>query len=214
MDGLAIRPVLWEMGQRLADSGYLVLLPDLFYRSGPYAPMNPAEIFSDPVKRDAMRAMVSAIGREQKLTDTRAFLDYLASRSDVKGDRYGATGYCMGGNMALTAAGAFPERFACVASFHGGNLATDQPDSPHAHIAGFGGYVYVAGAIEDASFPEEQKLRLEAALTEASVPHEVVTYEGAHHGFTMTDVPVYNRDAAERHWAALLTLLGETLAPA
>ena len=82
----------------------------------------------------------------------------------------------MGGNASLTAAGAFPDRFAAVASFHGGNLATDKPDSPHLFVGKITGRVYVAGAIEDASFPEEQKSRLEKALTEAGVDHLVETY--------------------------------------
>ena len=83
--------------------------------------------------------------------------------SDVKGKRFGATGYCMGGNASLTAAGAFPDRFAAVASFHGGNLGTDKPDSPHLFVKNISGRVYVAGAVEDASFSDEQKIRLEKA---------------------------------------------------
>jgi carboxymethylenebutenolidase len=211
MDGLAIRPVLWDMGQRLADLGYLVLLPDLFYRLGPYAPMNPAEVFSDQAKRDELMTMIRSVNRDMKIADTKAFITYLDSRADVKGDEFGATGYCMGGNYALTAAGAFPDRFNAVASFHGGNLASDQPDSPHLFIGGFTGRVYVAGAIEDASFPEEQKLRLEAALADAGVPHVVETYDGARHGFAVPDLPVFDHAAAERHWTELTNLLREAL---
>jgi carboxymethylenebutenolidase len=85
----------------------------------------------------------------------------------------------MGGNASVTAAGAFPDRFAGIASFHGGNLGTDKPDSPHLFVKNITGRVYVAGAIEDASFPEEQKIRLEKALTDAGVNHVVETYSGA-----------------------------------
>jgi len=129
----------------------------------------------------------------------------------VKGNRFGATGYCMGGNASLTAAGAFPDRFAAIASFHGGNLATDKPDSPHLFVGRITGRVYVAGAVEDASFPEEQRNRLERALTEAGVDHLVETYP-ARHGFAVPDLPSFDQAAAERHWAALFRLFDETLA--
>jgi carboxymethylenebutenolidase len=117
----------------------------------------------------------------------------------------------MGGNASVTAAGAFPDRFAGIASFHGGNLGTDKPDSPHLFVKNITGRVYVAGAIEDASFPEEQKIRLEKALTDAGVNHVVETYSGARHGFAVPDLPVFDKGAAERHWTALFKLFQETL---
>jgi carboxymethylenebutenolidase len=98
-----------------------------------------------------------------------------------------------------------------VASFHGGHLATEEPDSPHLFLGKLNGRVYVAGAVEDASFPDEQKNRLEQALTEAGVDHLIETYSGARHGFAVRDLPVYDEAAAERHWAALFRLLRETL---
>jgi len=212
MDGLGIRPAIWEMGQRLADGGYVVLMPDLFYRSGPYEPMIPSEIFGDPARREVlMTKFIGSLDSDKKISDAGAFSDYLATRSDVKGDRFGSTGYCMGGNAALTAAGVYPERFAVAASFHGGNLATDKPDSPHRTIGKTKAYVYVGGAIEDTSFPDEQKVLLEETLTEAHVPHLIETYPDAHHGWTMTDFPIYNAVAAERHWSTLLKLYGEML---
>jgi len=157
MDGLGIRPAMWEMGQRLADGGYLVLLPDLYYRLGSYPPKNPSQVLADPKLIQEFMKSVNSLDRDRKISDASAFIEFLSSRSDVKGDRFGATGYCMGGNCALTAAGALSDRFAAVASFHGGNLATDKPDSPHLFVKNITGRVYVAGAIEDASFPEEQK---------------------------------------------------------
>ena len=151
MDGLGLRPALWEMGGRLADGGYLVLLPDLYYRVGSYPPKDPAVVLSDPKARDEMRKLVMSLDRDRKISDTGAFIDYLLSRSDIKGDRFGTTGYCMGGNCSLTAAGAFPDRLAAIASFRGGNLATEKPDSPHLFVGKFRRRVYVAGAIEDHS---------------------------------------------------------------
>ena len=135
MDGPGIRPILWDMGQRLADAGYLVLLPDLYYRSGHYAPMDPATVFSDPEAKEHLMKLVNSLDRDRKVADAGAFVDCLASRPDIKGDRFGAVGYCMGGNCALTAAGALPGRFAAVASFHGSKLATGQPDKiGRAHV--------------------------------------------------------------------------------
>jgi carboxymethylenebutenolidase len=212
MDGFGIRPVMWEMGQRLADSGYLVLLPDLYYRMGSYPPIIPSEFLAKPNFRDELAKFVGSLDRERKISDAAAFIEFLSSRPDVRGRRYGATGYCMGGNFSLTAAGAFPERFAAAASFHGGNLATYKPDSPHLFVKDITGRVYVAGAIDDASFPEEQKERLERALTEAGVEHVVETYPGARHGFAVPDLPVFNVTAAERHWMALFKLFRDAFA--
>jgi carboxymethylenebutenolidase len=210
MDAPGIRPVMWDMGQRLADDGYLVLLPDLFYRWGPYEPVVPAEAFGDPEKRAAIMAKVYGLDRDKKVADADAFTAYLAAHPDVKGERFGVTGYCMGGNAALTAGGAFPERFAAIASFHGGNLATEDAESPHRFVGEITGRVYVAGSIEDASFPDEQKQRLERALGDAGVHHVVETYP-AHHGFAVPDIPAYDAAAAERHWAALKDLYAATL---
>jgi carboxymethylenebutenolidase len=210
MDGIGIRPVLWEMGQRLADAGYFVLLPDLYYRSGPYAPKDPKEIFSNPAAREEMMRLIGSLTPVRKRADTQAFLDFFAGHPDVAGQAYGVTGYCMGGTWSLTVAGAFPEKFAAAASYHGGRLATDQPDSPHLAAKHAKGRIYVAGAVDDASFPDEQKALLEKTLTEAGVDHKIETYE-AKHGFTMTDLPVYDEAAAERHWTTMLGLFAETL---
>jgi carboxymethylenebutenolidase len=212
MDGFGVRPAMWEMGQRLADGDYTVLLPDLYYRLGSYPAIIPSKVLADPKLREELIKFVASLDRERKISDADAFIEFLSSRPEVKCERFGASGYCLGGNASLTAAGAFPDRFAAVASFHGGNLATDQPDSPHLFLGNVTGRVYVAGAIEDASFPEEQKSRLEQALTEAGVDHLVETYPGAHHGFAVSDLPVFDQTAAERHWAALFKLLHETFA--
>ncbi len=210
MDGLGIRPVMWEMGQRLADGGYLVLLPDLYYRLGSYPPMVPAEVLADPKRREELMRFVNSLDRHRKIADAGAFIEFLSSRSEVKGKRFGATGYCMGGNASLTATGAYPDRFAAAASFHGGNLATDKPDSPHLFLGKVTGRIYVAGAVEDSSFTDEQKSRLEQTLGDAGVDHLIETYP-ARHGFAVPDMPVYDKSAAERHWEATFKLFGETL---
>jgi carboxymethylenebutenolidase len=169
-----------------------------------------SEVLADPNRREALMKLVRGLDRGRKVADAGAFIEFLSSRPEVKGKRFGATGYCMGGNASLTAAGAFPDRFAAAASFHGGHLATEEPDSPHLFLGKATGRIYVAGAIEDASFPEEQKSRLEQALSEAGIDHLVETYP-ARHGFAVPDMPVFDPAAAERHWAALFRLLRETL---
>jgi carboxymethylenebutenolidase len=211
MDGLGIRPPMLEVGERLAKSGYFVLLPDLFYRSGPYEPMDGHTVFSDPEKRKILAEKFFAhVSPAKIMSDTSAFLDYLAADARVKPGGIGTTGYCMGGLMSLTAAGTYPDRIVATASYHGGRLATDAPDSPHLLAPKIKARVYVAGAIEDPSFPDEMKARLEDALTKAGVDHEIETYP-AKHGFVFRDTPVFDAAAAERHWQTLIALFDASL---
>lgn len=212
MDGLGIRDAMGEMAQRLANLGYTVLLPDLYYREGPYPPMKPAHVFADPTAKEHLMALVGTLDRDRKVSDAGAFIEYLRQRPEVSGSRLGTVGYCMGGNVALLAAGAYPERFAAIASFHAGGLATEAPDSPHRFVKGIQGRVYVAGAVEDDHFTDAQKAQLEQALGEGGVSHHVETYAGAHHGFTVPDHPAFNAAAAERHWQALSTCFAAALA--
>jgi carboxymethylenebutenolidase len=144
------------------------------------------------------------------MADTRVFLDYLAAQPDVLPGGVGVTGYCMGGLLALTAAGTYPEQIVAAASYHGARLATDLPGSPHLLAPKIKARVYVAGAIEDASFPDDMKARLEAALSKAGVDHQVETYP-AKHGWVLRDTPSYDEAACARHWQTLLALLAARL---
>jgi carboxymethylenebutenolidase len=212
MDGRGIRPALFEMAARIANAGYYVLLPDLFYRAGPYETPDPQAFSKDPeLRKRWSEKYIASVTKERARSDTRAFLDFLAEQPQVSSAQIGTTGYCMGGGLSLSAAGNFPDRVIAAASYHGGNLANDAPDSPHLLAARIRARVYVAGAVEDASFSDEQKARLIAALREARVDHRVETYEGAHHGWVPTDSAVYDRAAAERHWQTLLALFDATL---
>ena len=211
MDGLAIRPAMLEIGERLAASGYFTLLPDLFYRSGPYEPMDPKRVFADPEQRRIlMEKFMAPATAANVMADTAAFLEFIAAQPDVKPGPVGTTGYCMGGLMSLTAAGTYPQRIAAAASYHGGRLATEAPDSPHRLAGTMRARIYVAGATEDASFPPQMKARLEEALTQAGVTHQIETYP-ARHGWVFRDTPVYDAAAAERHWQTLLALFASTL---
>jgi carboxymethylenebutenolidase len=212
MDAPAIRPALFQMSQRLADHGYFVLLPDMFWRAGPYEPINMAEAFKDEEARRAIFGKFMASTDPVRSTrDTGAFLDWLAKQPDVKGDKVGVTGYCMGGGLSLRAAGEYPDRVIASAGFHGGRLATDAPDSPHLLAPMIKAKVYVGGADEDAGFPPEQADRLRDALTAAGVENTVEIYAGAKHGYAPPDMPVYNEAASERHWREMFKLFDETL---
>ena len=211
MDGLGIRPTLFQMGQRLADSGYVVLLPDLFYRAGPYAPLEPKAVFATGDVMKAIGHLFHTTNNRRAAEDSEAFVAYLDTRGDIAGKKIGTTGYCMGGAISLTAAGTYPDRVAAAASFHGGNLATDSDLSPHLLAPRMKGRVYVAGADKDNSYPLAMAERLEKALTDAGADHRCEIYPGALHGWTMADFPIYNEPAAERHWRELLALFASTL---
>lgn len=207
MDGLGIRPAMLEVAERLAKSGYYVLLPDLFYRSGRYEPMDPRRLFSDPDARKVlMEKFFGPASPANVMSDSRTFLDHLKASRQVRRGGIGTTGYCMGGLMSLTAAGTYPDEIAAAASYHGGRLATDDPMSPHRLAPKMRARIYVAGAIEDQSFPDDMKQQLEQALTSAGVDHKIETYQ-ARHGWVLRDMPVYDEAACERHWQSLLALL-------
>ena len=211
MDGLGIRPTIFAMGQRLAGHGYVVLVPDLFYRAGRYEPLDPKEVFASGDVRAAIGHLFASTDNRRAGEDTEAFLAYLDSREDIAGTKAGTTGYCMGGAISLTAAGTYPDRIAAAASFHGGNLATDSELSPHRLAPAIAARVYVAGADQDNSYPPEMAARLEQALSDAGVDHRCEIYPEALHGWTMADFPVYNEAAAERHWDELGALFAATL---
>lgn len=211
MDGLGIRPTLFEMSQRLANGGYLVLLPDLFYRAGPYDPLDPKEVFATGNPRAALAPLLQSTDNRRAAEDTEAFLALLRERNDVVHAGVGTTGYCMGGAISLTVAGCYPNRIVAAASFHGGDLATDSKMSPHLLARTIHGRIYVAGADQDSSYPPEMAERLETALRNAGVNYRCEIYAGALHGWTMADFPVYNQAAAERHWSELFTLFESSL---
>ena len=212
MDAGGVRPAMAEMAEQLAGMGYVVLLPEMYYRSGPYEPFQLATVFTDPDERARLGVLAGGLTKAMAAADTGAFLDYLSGLPQVAGTRVGTTGYCMGGGLSLNAAAHHPDRIVAAASFHGGQLAGDAPDSPHRIVGQITGRVYVAAAEDDASFPPEQAERLEAALRAGGVDHTIETYP-ALHGFAVPDNPTYDAAAAARHWRALDDLYGAMLAP-
>jgi carboxymethylenebutenolidase len=210
MDAGGVRPAMIQMAEHLAGMGYVALLPEMYYRHGTYEPFDFDTAFSDPDERNRLMSMVASVTKEMAAADAGAFLDFLSGLAQVAGTKVGSTGYCMGGGLSLTAAAHHPDRIVAAASFHGGRLATDAPDSPHLVVGNITGRVYVAGAEDDASFPAEQAAQLEQALTEAGVDHTIETYP-ALHGFAVPDNPTYDPEAAARHWQALDELYGAML---
>ncbi|MBV9662210.1 MAG: dienelactone hydrolase family protein [Acidimicrobiales bacterium] len=210
-DAGGMRDVAREMGERLSGLGYIVLVPDFYYRTGPYEPIDMRTVFQNDDSRQWIMEMMRSYTANMVVSDSRAFADYLDSLPEKKPGGIGTTGYCMGGRLSLITAGSLGGRVAAAASFHGGNLAKDDdPDSPHHKAAAIKATVYAAGAIEDQSFSDEQKERLGETLTKAGVTHTIETYP-AHHGFAVPDNPSYDEAAAERHWQAMERLFGSAL---
>lgn len=207
MDAGGVRPAMVEMAEDLAAMGYVVLLPEMYYRNGPYEPFQIPTAFTDPDERARLMAMAGSLTPEAVADDTRAFLDFLSDRTEVARPEVGSTGYCLGGRLSLLAAGHHPDRIVAAASFHGGNLASEGPDSPHRVAGRIRGRVYVAAAKDDDSFPPEQAALLEETLTAAGVDHTIETYP-ARHGFAVPDNPTYDPEAAARHRRALGELFG------
>ena len=212
MDAIGIRPAKFEMAQALADMGYVVLLPDLFYRLAPYEPCDESRFGSDTdYTTEYLVTFAGHVTGENVARDAPAFIDTLAAHSDVCGDRFGCTGYCMGGGVAMVVAGAEPERIAAAASFHGGGLVTRSPFSPHLFASKMKGRLYVALAVDDPFCSDRQKQMLEQALKDAGVDFRMETYDGCHHGFAIPGGDAFSPGGYERHWAALRHLFGETL---
>src|SRR3569623_2519414 len=132
MDAPAIRPAMFEMGERLAQAGYYVLLPDIFWRAGPYPPLDIVKARAgDPEMRAKFAKLRASTNANLQMQDTAVYLKWLESQPKAKASKVGVTGYCMGGGIALRAAGTFPDKIAAMAAFHGGNMATDDENSPH-----------------------------------------------------------------------------------
>jgi carboxymethylenebutenolidase len=204
----------WVRGTRCrswgsADAGYLVLLPDLFYRFGAYGPFSGSS-FGDETSRNQLIKMITETTQEMTVRDTEAFLKVFDSEGFAQ--PLGVVGYCMGGSRALTVAGRYPERFAAAASFHGANLASEAPDSPHRLAGQLKARVFVGTADVDDSFPVEQPTRLADALRTAHVDFAIESFIGVQHGWTVPDRDgVYDERGAQRHWARLLQLFDEMI---
>jgi carboxymethylenebutenolidase len=211
IDGIGLRPRIEEMADRIAGQGYVVLAPNALYRAG-RAPVLPLPDFTDPDSRagfmQSIRPLIEQLTPEAVSRDGQAYLDFL---SDVATEPVGITGYCMGARVGWRIAAAYPDRVKALGGFHGGGLATDAPDSPHRSAGQLRAEVYLGHADQDPNMNPERIAVLNDALDRASVRYRAEVYDGALHGYTMSDTAVYNEAACERHFTELFALLDRTL---
>ena len=211
-DALGLRPQLERTADRIAAEGYVVLVPNLYYRNG-RAPVVSTEGVDDPAQRGAVmeriRPVIATVTAERIVSDGGAYLERLAQDSD---GRFAITGYCMGGRLGWLIAVAHPDRVAALGAFHSGQLVTDAADSPHLLAGGLAAEVYFGHADNDHSMTPENIAALEQALNAAGVRYRSEVYEGAAHGYSMADTPVYDEAASERHFSELFALLKRTVA--
>jgi len=210
MDALGIREELRDMARRLASAGYYVVLPNLYYRSG-VMELGPIEMAPESNWRKRMFDLMNSIDIEKVMSDTDALVAHIDTQNVAKKGPIGAMGYCMSGQYAISAAARFPDRVMAAASLYGVALVTDRPDSPHLAVRRAKGEIYVACAETDAYAPPEMVDALTKDFAAHKVNGEVEIYPGTHHGFAFPLRPVYDKAAAERHWARLHALFARNL---
>jgi carboxymethylenebutenolidase len=204
-DIFGLRPAFRQMGKRLAESGYAVLVVNPFYRKmkAPTAPDHPD--FNDPPTRAALMELMGSLTQDSEFTDAKAFVGWLDAQAAVdRKKKIGTTGYCMGGPLTMRTAAAVPGRIGAAASFHGGGLVTDKPDSPHLLIPKMKARYLIAIAANDDEKQPEAKDVLRKAFAGAKLPAEIEVYPGTLHGWCPPDSQVYNAEEAEKAWARLL----------
>jgi carboxymethylenebutenolidase len=201
-----VRPTFIAMAEKIAAQGYFVLLPNLYYRAGPAPVVDPAKTFADVATKTYLTKLKAQLTPSSLHLDHEALLNFLESQSLVHSSHISILGYCMSGAIALIAAADFPDKIAAVASFHGGRLATGDPDSPHLRAREIKATVYLGYASEDSSMSNEMIIKLEHALIDAAVKFESIQYPGRH-GFAVQDSPSYDPISAEQHWLAIFNLL-------
>lgn len=209
-----LRPAFRMMATRLAESGYAVLCVNQFYRSAKSPVVSEGESFGDPeVRARLIPYYQAAVSAETNFTDAKAFVSFLDAQEAVDVTRkIGTTGYCMGGPIVLRTAAAVPDRIGAGASFHGGGLVTDQPDSPHLLIPKMDAEFLIAIAENDDQKEPGAKDVLRQKYEEAGLAAEIEVYKDTLHGWCPPDSQVYNEAQAERAWARLLALFDRTLA--
>lgn len=208
MDAPGKREELHDMARRIAAVGYCVVLPNLYYRrSRDFRLLERTE----PAMAE-MFGFMATLDAGTTACDTRALLAFVDALPQADGARIGAVGYCMSGPFVVWAAAAFPERFRCIASIHGANMATDAPDSPHRVVSRLRCESYFACAEIDKWAPPADIRQLQAGLQAAAAPHRVEWYPGVEHGFVFPQrAGIYNQAAAERHWERLFSLFDRQL---
>jgi len=212
-DILGLRPAFRQMGKRLAQSGYAVLVVNPFYRQKKSPVIAPGASFNDPAVRNAVLPLAQGLNPTTHVTDAKAFVAWLDGQAAVaKNRKIGTMGYCMGGPIVMRTAAAVPERVGAAASFHGGGLVTDQPNSPHLLVPTMKAQFLIAVAENDDQRAPNEKNVLKETFAKANLPAEIEVYSGAAHGWCPPDSAVYNEPQAEKAWSRLLVLFGKALA--
>lgn len=211
-DVMSLRPAFREMGRRLAASGYVVLVPNLYYRAKRAPVVEGAFNFANPDDRAKLTPLRATVTPEGTTRDAVAYLAFLDAQSQTdRGKKAGVQGYCMGGPLAFYTAAAVSGRIGAVATFHGGGLVTDAPDSPHLVLPRTKAEYLICVADNDDQKDPTVKDKLKAALDAAGRPSKVEVYAGANHGWTVKGGQVYDEAAAEKAWAELLALYQRAL---
>jgi carboxymethylenebutenolidase len=206
-----IRPANREAAERLAQQGYAVLLPNVFYRTG-RTPLQPVlRTLTPEAMKQRMAELTQPLTPEGMEDDASTYLAFLRSQDCVREGMMGVVGYCFTGKMALHTAAAQPDTIAAAASFHGGGLFTDAPTSPHLTLPRIKARLYFAHATNDRSMPADAIAKLDQALESWGGKYESEIYKDAYHSWTASDSPVYNPPQAERAFQKLLELMAETL---
>jgi len=212
-DAFGLRPAMRDMAKRLAVGGFTVLIPNPYYRSTKAPGLDPGFDFTNPADRAKLQALRAPLTSDAVMQDAIAYSKFLDAHSSVdKKAKMGVFGYCMGGPMTMQAAAALPERIGAGASFHGGGLVTDKPDSPHLLVPKMKAQYYFGVAANDDERQPDAKTKLDEAFRAANLPAKIEVYEGTLPGRGVKDMPlqngkpVYNEAAAERAWNELVAL--------
>ncbi len=212
-DILGLRPAFRQMGKRLAESGYSVLVVNPFYRQKPAPVVPTGASFADPEIRKVVMALAGNLNATTHVTDAKAFVAFLDAQAAVdKRKKIGTTGYCMGGPIVMRTAAAVPDRVGAGASFHGGGLVTKETTSPHLLVPTMKAQFLFAIAENDDQREPDSKNVLKDTYAKAGLAAEIEVYAGAAHGWCPPDSAVYNEKQAEKAWSRLLVLFGKALA--
>lgn len=211
-DILGLRPAFRQMGKRLAESGYAVLVVNPYYRDEKSPVVGEGASYSDEEVRTKVRALAGNLSAETNVTDAEAFIGWLDQQEAVDtSKKMGTTGYCMGGPMVFRTAAAVPDRVGAAGTFHGGGLVTDQENSPHLLIPQMQAQFLIAIAENDDEKEPKVKYTLAKAFNKAGLEAEIEVYDGAMHGWCPPDSRAYNEGQAEQAWSRMLSLFNSAL---